>query len=130
MQRSIGYVTLLVKDYDEAIRYFTHSLGFQLVEDAQLTDTKRWVLVAPSGSPGTRLLLAKAVTAEQLSKVGNQTGGRVFMFLHTEDFWRDYEAMRSRGVTFLEVPRHEPYGIVAVFQDLYGNKWDLLQLRT
>ena len=105
MQRSIGYVTLLVKDYDEAIRFFTHSLGFQLVEDTQLTDTKRWVLVAPSGSPGTRLLLAKAVTAEQLSKVGNQTGGRVFMFLHTDDFWRDYEAMRSRGVTFLEVPR-------------------------
>jgi len=130
MQRSIGYVTLLVKDYDEAIRFFTHSLGFQLVEDTQLTDTKRWVLVAPSGSPGTRLLLAKAVTAEQLSKVGNQTGGRVFMFLHTDDFWRDYEAMRSRGVTFLEVPRQEPYGIVAVFQDLYGNKWDLLELRT
>jgi len=124
----IGYVTLLVRDYDEAIGYFTGTLGFALVEDQVLDQEKRWVLVAPRGSAEARILLAKAASAAQLAQVGNQAGGRVFLFLHTDDFWRDYEAMRSRGVIFSETPRREPYGLVAVFRDLYGNRWDLLQL--
>jgi uncharacterized glyoxalase superfamily protein PhnB len=104
-------------------------LHFELVEDSPLTDTKRWVLVAPRGSGGACLLLAKAATAEQVAQIGDQAGGRVFLFLHTDDFRRDYEDMRSRGVVFLEAPRQEVYGTVAVFQDLYGNRWDLLQLK-
>jgi catechol 2,3-dioxygenase-like lactoylglutathione lyase family enzyme len=129
MRQHIGYIALLVRDYDEAISYFTEKLGFALAEDTDLGGDKRWVLIAPPGAAETRLLLAKAASADQLSRVGDQTGGRVFLFLHTDDFWRDYEAYRSRGVRFREVPREEPYGIVAVFDDLYGNRWDLIELR-
>jgi catechol 2,3-dioxygenase-like lactoylglutathione lyase family enzyme len=133
MTQSLGYVALVVRDYDEAIAYFTEKLGFRLVEDSGATDRngqdKRWVLVAPQGSPGTNLLLARASTPEEASRIGNQTGGRVFLFLHTDDFWRDYRAMTARGVKFFETPREESYGTVAVFEDLYGNKWDLLQLK-
>jgi len=127
MKQKIGALSYLVHDYDEAIRFFTHSLGFRLIEDTDMGDGKRWVLVAPVGSEETCLLLAKAASPEQQASVGNQTGGRVFLFLHTDDFWRDYEAMRSNGVVFMETPRTEPYGTVAVFEDLYGNKWDLLE---
>jgi catechol 2,3-dioxygenase-like lactoylglutathione lyase family enzyme len=133
MTQNLGYVALVVRDYDEAIAYFTEKLGFQLLEDSGATDRngqdKRWVLVAPQGSPGTNLLLARASTPEEASRIGNQTGGRVFLFLHTDDFWRDYRAMIARGVKFLETPREQSYGTVAVFEDLYGNKWDLLQLK-
>jgi lactoylglutathione lyase len=126
--RKIGYVALLIRDYDEAIAYFTHALGFELIEDRELSADKRWVLVAPRGGDGTCLLLAKASTPDQLRQIGDQAGGRVFLFLHTDDFWRDYELMHSRGVVFAEEPRREGYGTVAVFTDLYGNRWDLLQL--
>lgn len=131
--QTLGYISLVVRDYDEAIVFFTEKIGFRLVEDSAAIDRdgqpKRWVLVAPPESSGTQLLLAKATTPEEISHIGNQTGGRVFLFLHTDDFWRDYRAMTSRGVKFLEVPREEPYGTVAVWEDLYGNKWDLLQLK-
>jgi catechol 2,3-dioxygenase-like lactoylglutathione lyase family enzyme len=134
MPQSLGYVALLVRDYDEAIAYFTQNLGFHVVEDSPSTDRngrpKRWVLIAPPGSLETKLLLAKASTPEEISRVGNQTGGRVFLFLHTDDFWRDYRSMAARGITFVRDPREEPYGTVAVFEDLYGNRWDLLQLRS
>ena len=129
MAQAIGYVALVVRDYDEALNYFTQILGFELIEDTPLSDGKRWVLVAPPNSKSTCLLLARAVTAEQASRVGNQTGGRVFLFLHTDDFWRDYRALMDRGVKFQQPPREESYGTVAVFEDLYGNRWDLLQLR-
>ena len=129
MPQRIGYVTLVVRDYDEAIAWFTDTLGFELMEDTPLGGGKRWVLVRPAGSAGTFLLLAQAVTAEQQKRIGDQTGGRVFLFLHTDDFRRDYEAMRSRGVKFLEAPRVEDYGTVAVFEDICGNKWDLLELK-
>jgi catechol 2,3-dioxygenase-like lactoylglutathione lyase family enzyme len=129
MKQKLGYIALVVRDYDEAIRFYTQSLGFQLVEDTDLGGGKRWVRVKPQGSAGTDLLLAKAVNPEQASRIGNQTGGRVFLFLHTDDFWRDYRAMTERGVKFHEAPREEEYGTVAVFEDLYGNKWDLLQLK-
>ncbi|MBR0858519.1 VOC family protein [Bradyrhizobium liaoningense] len=128
MRQHIGYVSLLVRDYDEAIAYFVERLGFGVVEDTNLGNGKRWVLIAPPGSVETRILLAKAATVNQTQHVGDQTGGRVFLFLHTDDFWRDYEAYRSKGVLFREEPRVEPYGIIAVFDDLYGNRWDLLQL--
>lgn len=128
MPQHIGYVALLVRDYDEAISFFTGKLGFALAEDTDLGGGQRWVLVAPPGSAETCLLLARAATASQLERVGNQAAGRVFLFLHTDDFWRDYEAYRARGVLFREEPRTEPYGTVAVFEDLYGNPWDLLQL--
>jgi catechol 2,3-dioxygenase-like lactoylglutathione lyase family enzyme len=128
MRQHIGYVSLLVRDYDEAVSYFTGKLGFALVEDTDLGNGKRWVLMAPPSSRETRILLAKAATADQVQHVGDQTGGRVFLFLHTDDFWRDYEAYRAKGVLFREEPRSEPYGTVAVFEDLYGNRWDLLQL--
>jgi catechol 2,3-dioxygenase-like lactoylglutathione lyase family enzyme len=127
VKQAIGQVTLVVRDYDEAITYFTTVLGFELVENSVGESGKRWVLVAPPGSGATRLLLAKASSAEQLGRVGNQTGGRVFLFLHTDDFWRDFRMLKSRGVVFREVPREEPYGTVAVFEDLYGNRWDLVQ---
>jgi catechol 2,3-dioxygenase-like lactoylglutathione lyase family enzyme len=119
--------TLLVREYDEAIKYFTNSLDFRLLEDSPLPDGKRWVLVAPNGSPSLRILLARASNPAQESAVGNQTGGRVSFFLHTTDFRRTYEQMRERGVRFLEAPRREPYGTVVVFADLYGNRWDLIQ---
>ena len=128
MRQHIGYIALLVRDYDEAIRYFAETLGFAVTEDADLGNGKRWVLLAPPGSAETRIVLAKAVTADQLRLVGNQAAGRVFLFLHTDDFWRDYAAYCSRGVQFREPPREESYGVVAVFDDLYGNRWDLLQL--
>lgn len=127
MARSIASLTLVVRDYDEAIAFFTDALRFTLVEDTPLVGGKRWVLVAPAESGGTALVLAKAATPEQLDQVGNQAGGRVFLFLHTSDFWDDYNYMKSRGVRFTEQPRHEPYGLVVVFLDLYGNQWDLVQ---
>ena len=129
MAQKLGYVTLVVRDYDEAIAFYTRSLGFQLIEDTDLGEGKRWVRVRPPGPTGTDLLLAKAVNPEQSSRIGNQTGGRVFLFLHTDDFWRDYREMTERGVKFCRPPSEEVYGTVAVFEDLYGNKWDLLQLK-
>jgi catechol 2,3-dioxygenase-like lactoylglutathione lyase family enzyme len=130
MKQVIGYVSVVVEDYDEAIRFYVDVLGFNLVEDTSIeAQDKRWVLVAPPGSAGTKLLLARAVGAEQLSRVGNQTGGRVFLFLHTDDFWRDFHVYKSRGVVFVREPSEESYGTVAVFKDLYGNLWDLLQLK-
>ena len=126
--RTIGRVALVVRDYDEAIAYYTTCLGFSLIEDTPLGDGKRWVLVAPSEGSGTALLLARASTPQQSARIGDQTGGRVFLFLHTDDFWRDHHEMQSRGVTFETEPRQETYGTVAVFVDLYGNRWDLLQL--
>jgi catechol 2,3-dioxygenase-like lactoylglutathione lyase family enzyme len=128
MRQTLGYVTFVVREYDEAITFFREALGFALIEDTDLGQGKRWVLVAPKGSRGTSLLLARAANPEQVSHIGNQTGGRVFLFLHTDDFWRDYRTMKARGVKFQETPRQEIYGTVAVFEDLYGNKWDLLQL--
>ena len=127
MPQSIASIAIVVKDYDEAIHFYTQKLNFDLIEDAPLTDKKRWVLVSPRGSHGTNLLLAKADSPEQESCIGNQTGGRVFLFLHTDDFWRDYHELKAQGVQFHEEPREEPYGTVAVFSDLYGNKWDLLE---
>jgi catechol 2,3-dioxygenase-like lactoylglutathione lyase family enzyme len=128
MSQSIANIALVVKDYDKAIQFYTQKLKFDLIEDTPLTENKRWVLVSPRGSNGTKLLLAKADSPEQEIHIGNQTGGRVFLFLHTDDFWRDYHEMKSRGVQFNEEPREEPYGTVAVFSDLYGNKWDLLEV--
>lgn len=128
VRQTLAYVALLVRDYDEAIAFFTRTLRFRLVEDAPREDGKRWVLVVPPGATETALLLARAATPGQRAQVGNQSGGRVFLFLHTDDFWRDYDEMRSRGVRFTEEPREEAYGTVAVFLDLYGNRWDLLQL--
>jgi len=129
MPQTLGYVSVVVRNYDEAIAFFTGILGFTLIEDTPLGNGKRWVLVRPPNSQGTSLLLARAVNSEQDGRIGNQTGGRVFLFLHTDDFWRDYEVFRKRGVKFREEPRNESYGTVAVFEDLYGNKWDLLQLK-
>ena len=129
MPQSIANITLVIKDYDEAIQFYTQKLRFNLIEDIPLTDKKRWVLVSPRGSNGTNLLLAKADSPEQEIHIGHQTGGRVFLFLHTDDFWRDYNEMKSRGVNFQEEPRQETYGTVVVFSDLYGNKWDLIELR-
>ena len=128
MALEIGSVAVVVSDYDEAISYYTSVLGFDLSEDTDLGGGKRWVLVRPPGGGGTCLLLARAVTFDQESRIGDQTGGRVFLFLHTDDFWRDYRAMQARGVRFVEEPRHEAYGTVAIFTDLYGNRWDLLEL--
>jgi len=124
---SLGAITFLVHDYDEAIAFFTRALDFRLIEDTDMGDGKRWVTVAPRGSDGTRLLLARAVTNEQRAQVGNQGGGRVFLFLNTDDFASDYARMREHGVRFREEPRHESYGSVVVFDDLYGNGWDLIQ---
>src|SRR5262245_39857813 len=129
MNQTIGAITLVVRDYDEAIAFYTQVLGFALVENKTLAWGKRWVLVAPKGAHSPCLLLAEAATPEQESHIGNQTGGRVFLFLHTDDFARDYEVMKARGVKFIEQPREESYGTVVVFEDLYGNKWDLLQLK-
>lgn len=129
MKQHLGAISVLVRDYDEALAYYTGVLGFQLVEDTNLGGGKRWVLVAPPGAGECRLLLAQARKPAEIAAIGNQAGGRVFLFLHTDDFARDYAAFRARGVCFLEEPRHEAYGTVAVFEDLYGNRWDLLQLR-
>ena len=134
MRQHLGLVALLVADYDAAIAFYRDRLGFRLIEDTALDADKRWVVVAPPGpdtaSTGTAILLAKADGPDQAARIGDQTGGRVFLFLHTDDFARDHRAMLAAGVTFLEAPRHEPYGTVAVFEDLYGNKWDLLELKT
>jgi catechol 2,3-dioxygenase-like lactoylglutathione lyase family enzyme len=125
--RRIATVALLVSDYDEAIAWYCGKLGFALLDDADLGGGKRWVTVAPAAGQGARLLLAKAEGAAQLSRVGDQAGGRVFLFLETDDFWRDHAAMLARGVEFKEEPRREAYGRVAVFADLYGNLWDLIE---
>ena len=127
--QTLGHVALVVRDYDEAVAFFTRTLNFRVIDDTCLSEEKRWVLIAPPGSQGTSLLLARAATPEQVSRIGNQTGGRVFLFLHTDDFWRDYNEMIARKVKFTRPPREEPYGTVAVFEDLYGNQWDLLQLK-
>lgn len=129
MNRSIGSITLVVGDYDEAIAFYTQSLGFVLLEDIDQGGGKRWVRVAPMDGTQTALLLAQAVGDEQRARVGDQTGGRVGFFLHTENFYRDYDRMREHGVRFLESPRVETYGTVVVFEDLYGNRWDLLELK-
>ncbi|EEX36510.1 glyoxalase family protein [Vibrio metschnikovii] len=128
VQQQIGNIALVVENYDDAIDFYTKKLQFTLVEDTDLGGGKRWVQVSPPNSNGTNLLLAQASTDEQTQFIGNQTGGRVFLFLQTNDFWRDYELMKENGVVFNEAPRIEEYGTVVVFQDLYGNKWDLLQL--
>lgn len=129
MKQSIVHIALVVRDYDEAIEFYTRNLNFTLVEDSyQPLQDKRWVVVSPPGSGGTTLLLARASNPEQESFVGNQAGGRVFLFLNTDDFWRDYDEMVSRGIRFAREPREEAYGKVAVFEDLYGNLWDLLEL--
>ncbi|MDJ0759408.1 MAG: VOC family protein [Woeseiaceae bacterium] len=129
MHQSIVHMALVVRDYDEAIEFYTKTLRFTLVEDTyQPEQDKRWVVVAPPGSEGATLLLARASTPEQEQFIGNQAGGRVFLFLNTDDFWRDYDEMVARGVKFVREPKTESYGIVAVFEDLYGNLWDLLQL--
>jgi len=130
MKQNIGYVALVVRDYDEAIDFYVKTLGFELLEDTAVeVQNKRWVLLAPPGSSGARLLLARAVGEEQGSRVGNQTGGRVFLFLHTDDFWRDYRRYKERGVEFVREPKEEACGTAVVFRDLYGNLWDLVQLK-
>ncbi|HDR8185433.1 TPA: VOC family protein [Bacillus thuringiensis] len=130
MVQSIVHIALVVKDYDEAIEFYTKKLNFTLVQDIyQPEQNKRWVVVSPPGSVGTTILLAKASKPEQDSFIGNQSGGRVFLFLNTDDFWRDYNEMISRGIEFVREPKEQEYGIVAVFKDLYGNLWDLLQLK-
>lgn len=126
MKQYIAGIAIVVKDYDEAIAFYTRQLGFVLIEDTVLSETKRWVLVAPANNDGCRLLLAKAANEEQQSRIGNQTGGRVFLFLHTDDFWRDYNNYLSKGIEFVRQPSEEEYGTVAVFKDLYGNLWDLI----
>ncbi len=128
VQQKIGNIALVVENYDDAIEFYTTKLQFTLVEDTHLGGGKRWVQISPPNSNGTNLLLAQASTDQQKAAIGNQTGGRVFLFLQTNDFWRDYELMKANGVVFDEQPRVEEYGTVVVFQDLYGNKWDLLQL--
>ena len=121
------HIALVVNDYDEAIKFYTEKLGFKLVEDSALSETKRWVLISPPGSNGCCLLLAKAVNDEQKSRIGNQTGGRVFLFLHTNNFRDDFNKLRENGVTIVREPSKEEYGTVAVFADLYGNLWDLIE---
>jgi len=128
MIQSLGLVSIIVRDYDEAIGFYTGTLGFRLIEDSPIpAQEKRWVVVAPPGSTSSHLLLARAVGDEQSSRIGNQTGGRVFLFLYTDDFWRDFRVYKSKGVVFVREPKEEPFGTVAVFEDLYGNLWDLLQ---
>lgn len=127
MKQNIAHVALVVKDYDEAIRFYTGKLKFTLVEDTVLSGTKRWVVVAPPGSTGCSLLLAKAATEEQQTRTGNQTGGRVFLFLHTDNFQRDYQNLKEQGIIIVREPAREAWGTVAVFQDLYGNLWDLIE---
>jgi len=130
MQQAIGQVALVVREYDEALDFYVDTLGFTLVEDTYLPEQdKRWVVVAPPGASESRLLLARASGAEQVSRIGNQTGGRVFLFLYTDDFWRDFHAYKAKGVVFVREPKEESYGTVAVFKDLYSNLWDLLQFK-
>jgi catechol 2,3-dioxygenase-like lactoylglutathione lyase family enzyme len=128
VQQSIGLTALVVRDYDEALAFYVGKLGFELMEDTYIaSQDKRWVVIAPRGSRESALLLARAVNAEQSSRIGNQTGGRIFLFLYTDDFWRAYHAYKAKGILFVREPKQEGYGIVAVFKDLYGNQWDLLQ---
>lgn len=130
MNQRIGYLSLLVPDYDEGIDYFTQTFGFKLIENSDLGDEKRWVVIKPKGETGTGIVLAKAQTEEEKQLIGGQGAGRVWLFLHTDDFQRDYAHFRNHGVHFLEEPRYEAYGTVAVCQDKYGNKWDLLELKS
>jgi catechol 2,3-dioxygenase-like lactoylglutathione lyase family enzyme len=131
MKQSLGLVSLVVREYDEAIAFYVGTLGFTLVEDTYIPEqSKRWVVVAPPGSTESRLLLARAGNAEQAARIGKQTGGRVFLFLHTDNFERDYQNYKAKGIVFVREPKEEPYGTVAVFEDLYGNLWDLLQPRS
>ena|ERR1700741_2282688 len=127
MQQSIIHISLVVADYDEAIKFYTKKLNFTLLEDTVLSETKRWVLIAPPGSDGCQLLLAKAANDEQQSRIGNQTGSRVFLFLQTDDLERDYNHMKEKGVKFIREPEEQKWGTVAVFEDLYGNLWDLIE---
>ena len=127
MKQQIAHIALVVRDYDEAIAFYTEKLHFVLIEDTPLSETKRWVMVAPPGGSGCCLLLAKAATEEQQTRIGNQTGGRVFLFLYTDDFDRDYRDMQTNGIRFIRGPFTEDYGKVAVFEDLYGNLWDLIE---
>lgn len=130
MKQTIVHIALIVKDYDEAIEFYTKKLNFELIEDTyQPEQNKRWVVVSPPGSVGTTILLARASKPEQEEFIGNQAGGRVFLFLNTDDFWRDYNEMLSKGIEFVREPKEADYGTVAVFKDLYGNLWDLLQLK-
>ena len=128
MHQYLGLVSLVVRDYDEAIGFYVEKLGFTLVEDTwQAAQHKRWVVVAPPGAKECHILLARAANEHQATRVGDQTGGRVFLFLYTDDFWRDFKVYRQRGVRFVREPKTEPYGTVAVFEDLHGNQWDLIQ---
>jgi catechol 2,3-dioxygenase-like lactoylglutathione lyase family enzyme len=129
LKQRIAHIALVVEDYDEAIKFYTQKLNFTLVEDTVLSETKRWVLVAPKGATDCCLLLAKAADDEQKTRIGNQTGGRVFLFLYTDDFWRDYNKMLADNIKFVREPKEEDYGTVAVFEDLYGNLWDLVEPR-
>ena len=128
IKQRISNIALVVEDYDDAIKFYTQKLNFELVENTDLGGGKRWVQISPPNAEGTNILLAKASNDQQQQSIGNQAGGRVFLFLQTNDFWRDYEHMKSQGVEFTEQPRVEEYGTVVVFKDLYGTKWDLLQL--
>jgi catechol 2,3-dioxygenase-like lactoylglutathione lyase family enzyme len=129
MPQALVHIALVVRDYDEALDFYLNKLNFELIEDTyQPEQDKRWVVVAPSGGQGATLLLARAATPEQAAFIGNQAGGRVFLFLNSDDFWRDYNAMLARGIRFVREPKQADYGMVAVFEDLYGNRWDLLQL--
>ena len=127
MKQRIAHIALVVKDYDEAIEFYTKKLDFKLIEDTKLTEEKRWVMVAPNGAKECCLLLAKAANGQQAASIGNQSGGRVFLFLFTDDFWRDYNKMVDREIKFIRPPEQMDYGMVAVFEDLYGNMWDLLE---
>jgi catechol 2,3-dioxygenase-like lactoylglutathione lyase family enzyme len=127
MKQKIAHIALVVKDYDEAIKFYIEKLDFQLLEDTKLTEDKRWVLIAPTGAKECCLLLARAADDKQIASIGNQTGGRVFLFLFTDDFWRDYNKMLDRNINFIRPPKEEAYCLVSVFEDLYGNLWDLLQ---
>lgn len=127
MSQHIAHIALVVNNYDEAIEFYTNKLGFILIEDTKLSETKRWVMVVPKGNGQCCLLLAEAATDEQKTRIGNQTGGRVFLFLYTDDFWRDYNNMLEKKINFVRPPVKEPYGTVAVFEDLYGNLWDLIE---
>ncbi len=130
MKQYIAQFAIVVKDYDEAIDFYTKKLNFELVEDTKQSEEKRWVLVKPKGATETSILLAKAANGDQESRIGNQTGGRVFLFLYTDDFWRDYNLMQEKGIKFIREPKEEVYGTVAVFEDLYGNLWDLLESKS
>ncbi|XVJ66286.1 MAG: VOC family protein [Lacibacter sp.] len=129
MNQHIAHIALVVKDYDEAINFYCNQLGFELIEDTVMSATKRWVMVKPKGAGNCSLLLAKAVGEEQESRIGNQTGGRVFLFLYTDDFWRDYKNYSSKEIAFVREPKEEDYGTAAVFKDLYGNLWDLIETK-